>query len=130
MQNHLGRCRPWIEAALAYNGGECAFEDVVAGIEAGKMQLWPAPKGCLVTEIVEFPQKKVISVFLGGGDLDQLADMHRDVIAWAKAQGCTGARIIGRRAPSHGSRFHRDDGVVGKGRYPGASVQCQLVLSV
>lgn len=99
MQAHsqLLRCKPWIEAALAYNGGECAFEDVAAGIEAGKMQLWPAPKGCLVTEIVEFPQKRVISVFLGGGDLDQLADMHRDVITWAKAQGCTGARIIGRR---------------------------------
>ena len=93
----LQRCKPWIEAALARNGGECDFGDVEAGVASGKMQLWPAEKGCLVTELVEFPQKKLISVFLGGGDLEQLADMHKDVIAWAKTQGCSGARIIGRR---------------------------------
>ena len=61
------------------------------------MQFWPAERGCLVTEIVMFPKKKVINVFLGGGELDQLADMHADVIAWAKTQGCTGATIVGRK---------------------------------
>ena len=61
------------------------------------MQLWPSPKGCIVTEIVVFPQKKVINVFLGGGEMEQLADMHSDVIDWAKQQGCTGATISGRK---------------------------------
>ena len=93
----LERCRPWIEAALVYSGGTHTFDDVADMIKTGRLQLWPAPKGCLVTEILVYPRKTVLNVFLGGGDLDQLADMHGDVIAWAKAQGCTAATIQGRK---------------------------------
>ena len=95
--NELERCKPWIVAALSRNGGSHDFDDIVAGVTSGKMQLWPAPHGCLVTEICVFPKKTILDVFLGGGNLAQLADMHVDVIAWAKAQGCTQAVITGRR---------------------------------
>ena len=94
--DELARCRPWIEAALEYSGGTHNFDDVVSGLAEGKMQLWPAPKGCIVTEIVVYPRKKVLNVFLGGGELDQLMDMHKDVIAWSKAQGCEAVTITGR----------------------------------
>ena len=94
--DELARCRPWIEAALEYSGGTHNFDDVVSGLAEGKMQLWPAPKGCIVTEIVVYPRKKVLNVFLGGGELDQLMDMHKDVIAWSKAQGCVAVTITGR----------------------------------
>lgn len=93
----LDRCRPWIEAALAYSGGTHVFEDVRDAILDGRMQLWPAPDGCLVTEIVVYPRKTVLNVFLGGGKLSRLIDMHDDVAAWAKAQGCDAATINGRR---------------------------------
>lgn len=92
----LERCKPWIVAALEYSGGTHLFEDIAAGIASGHMQLWPAPDGCLVTEIVVFPRKKVLNVFLGGGKLRQLTDMHDDVAAWARAQGCEAATINGR----------------------------------
>ena len=91
----LAHSRSWIEAALERSGTH-SFEDIEAGVTSGLFQLWPAPEGCLVTELVQYPQKKVINVFLGGGKLEQLEVMHRDVIAWAKAQGCTGAEINGR----------------------------------
>ena len=94
--DELARCRPWIEAALEYSGGTHNFDDVVSGLAEGKMQLWPAPKGCIVTEIVVYPRKKVLNVFLGAGELDQLMDMHKDVIAWSKAQGCVAVTITGR----------------------------------
>ena len=94
--DELARCRPWIEAALEYSGGTHNFDDVVSGLAEGKMQLWPAPKGCIVTEIVVYPRKKVLNVFLGGGELEQLMDMHKDVIAWSKAQGCVAVTITGR----------------------------------
>lgn len=96
MMDELVRCQPWIEAALEYSGGTHDFGDIVDGVLCGRMQLWPAPKGCLVTEVVTFPRKKTINVFLGGGELEQLDDMHADVIAWAKEQGCTAATISGR----------------------------------
>jgi len=94
--DELARCRPWIEAALEYSGGTHSFDDVVEALASGKMQLWPAPKGCIVTEIVVYPRKKVLNVFLGAGELDQLMDMHKDVIAWSKAQGCVAVTITGR----------------------------------
>ena len=94
--DELARCRAWIEAALEYSGGTHNFDDVAEALASGKMQLWPAPKGCIVTEIVVYPRKKVLNVFLGGGELDQLMDMHKDVIAWSKAQGCVAVTITGR----------------------------------
>ena len=94
--NELERCRPWIEAALEYSGGTHNFEDVAEGIIQGNMQLWPSPRGCIVTEIGVYPRKKVLNVFLGGGKLDQLLDMHNDVTAWAKSYGCEALTITGR----------------------------------
>jgi len=94
--NELERCRPWIEAALEYSGGTHDFDDVVKGIIDGTMQLWPSPRGCIVTEIVVYPKKKVLNVFLGGGELDQLLDMHNDVTDWAKSYNCEALTITGR----------------------------------
>tara|TARA_B100002019_G_scaffold144384_1_gene124477 strand:+ start:1454 stop:1828 length:375 start_codon:yes stop_codon:yes gene_type:complete len=94
--NELERCRPWIEAALEYSGGTHNFKDVAKGIVEGNMQLWPSPRGCIVTEIVIYPRKKVLNVFLGGGELDQLLDMHSDVTSWAKHYGCEALTITGR----------------------------------
>lgn len=92
----LERCQPWIEDALKYCGGTHIFEDVVNNIAKGTMQLWAAPRGCMVTEIVVYPRKKVLNIFLAGGELDQLLDMNNDMTKWAKAQGCVGGTVTGR----------------------------------
>ena len=94
--NELDRCKPWLEAALEYGGGTHTFDDIVKGVQEGRMQLWPAPRGCIVTEIVVYPRVKAINIFLAGGELDQILDMDADVKAWAKAQGCTIAQMSGR----------------------------------
>ena len=96
MKDEVSRCRPWIEAALEYSGGTHSFLDVVEGLWNGTMQLWPADKGCIVTEIVVYPKKKVLNIFLGGGELEQILDMHENVIDWAKAQGCSALTMTGR----------------------------------
>jgi hypothetical protein len=92
----LERCRPWIEAALEYSGGTHTFDDVVDGITSGRMQLWPAPRGCAVTEIVLHPRKKVLHVFLAGGDMDQILDMIDSAAAWGRTQDCTALTLAGR----------------------------------
>lgn len=94
--NELKRCKPWIEAALEYSGGTHFFEDVVDGLAKGTLQLWPAKRACIVTEIVVYPRKRVVNVFLGGGELEQIMDMHADVIEWAKSQNCTALTMSGR----------------------------------
>lgn len=73
-----------------------SWQEVVDGIASYKMQLWPAPRGCLVTEMVQYKRGKALRVFLAGGDLDQILDMTGDVARWAKAQGCTFAEFDGR----------------------------------
>lgn len=95
--DELERCKPWIEAALEHSGGTHWFEDVVEGVRIGTMQLWPAPKGCVVTEIIQHPRKKTVHIFLAGGEMDQILDMFKDVSAWAKAQGCTAMTQAGRK---------------------------------
>lgn len=97
MTNEIERCRKWIEDALEYSGGTHDFEDVVDGIRAGTMQLWPAPKGCVVTEIVSYPKKKVIHIFLAGGELDQILDMYDDVSEFGRSNGCVKMTLAGRR---------------------------------
>ena len=96
MVNQLERCEPWISAALQYSGGTHEVVDVFDGILEGRMQLWPAENSCLVTEILAYPRKKVLHIFLAGGDLDEITGMHQDVIAWAKGQGCSGLTLAGR----------------------------------
>ena len=92
----LERCKPWIEAALEYCNGTYLWEDVVQNIAEEKMQFWPAPRGCMVTEIVVYPRKKYLNLFLAGGELDQLLDMNESITAWAKQWGCDGGMMSGR----------------------------------
>ncbi len=92
----LARCRAFLEPALARNGGTHVWADIVAGVEAGTLQLWPAPAGALVTEILRFPRKRICNVFLGGGKLAQLLAMVPAVEAWAGLQGCEGLTVQGR----------------------------------
>ena len=96
LSSDLERCKPWIEAALVHCNGTHEWDDIVAGIASSKMQLWAAPRGCIVTEIVVYPRKKVINIFLAGGELDQIMDMEHDIGQWAKSHGCTGGMMTGR----------------------------------
>jgi hypothetical protein len=93
----LEHCRKWIEDALEYSGGTHTFEDVTQSILSGRMQLWPAERACAVTEIVVYPKKRVLHVFLAGGEMGQIIDMVSSANAWGKAQGCTSMTIAGRK---------------------------------
>ena len=94
--NQIERCRPWIEAALKRSGGHNTWDEVLEGINSGKMQLWPAPEGCIITEIMVYPNTKALHVFLAGGHLEQILHMTKDVTQWAKLQGCSFASFDGR----------------------------------
>lgn len=97
LELELQRCRGWIEAALEYSGGTHIFDDIVASIKSGHMQFWPAPDGCAVTEILSFPRKKILHIFLAGGIKEQIVDMDHSAVEFAKIQGCTGMTVAGRR---------------------------------
>ena len=96
LDNPLEYCRSWIEAALEKSGGLNTWDQVVAGINSGMMQLWPAKRGCIVTEIVVYHDRKALHVFLAGGELDEILQMTENVKEWAQKQGCSFATFDGR----------------------------------
>lgn len=97
----LSRYRRYIESALAFNGGTHTYEDVAEMIAAGRAMLWSGPASVAVTEIIQFPQKKVLHVFLAGGEAPgALAEMEKIlpiILDWAKSQGCQTATFAGRK---------------------------------
>ena len=97
INEELERCKDWIEAAIEYSGGTHEWSDIVEGIHSLRYQFWPAEKGCAVTEIIMFPKKKILHVFLAGGEMDQIVDMNDSAAQFAKAQGCDGMSIAGRK---------------------------------
>lgn len=101
IQEQLMRGKDWIESALKKGGETHNFKDIVDGVLSGHMQLWMGTNGCAVTEIIVYPNKKVLHVFLAGGDkgygIKQITDMHDDAMAWGKQQGCDGMTVAGRK---------------------------------
>jgi hypothetical protein len=95
--NIIDANRKHIEAALEYSGGTHIFEDVKQGILDGRMQLWPTQNSCAVTEIAEYARKKVIHVFLAGGQMDEVVGGIESVAEWGRQQGCQSMTISGRR---------------------------------
>lgn len=89
--------RAQIEAALGYAGGTHTFEDIRAAVEAGSLQYWPGPNSAILTEIIQYPQKRVLNFFLAGGNAAEIETMYPEVEAWGRARGCTGAAFTGRK---------------------------------
>ena len=92
----LMRCRRWIEDALEYSNGTHTFADIVRGVLNGDFHLWHGDNGCAVTEITVYPRKKVLHVFLAGGDMQQILDFEESAVVWGQSYGCTAMTIAGR----------------------------------
>ena len=98
-QREWQRCRAWIEAAVNRSPfGLETIEDVERAIETGAYQFWPGKRSACVTEIQQYPHKKVFCVIHGGGALDELIDeMEPALCAFARAAGCDLIAGIGRK---------------------------------
>lgn len=96
VQEELIRCQDWIQDALDVGQNTHDFKDIVDGVLSGHMQLWAGEEGCAITEIVVYPNKKVLHVFLAAGKLEQITKMHKDAVEWGKTQGCDGMTLSGR----------------------------------
>lgn len=92
----IHEARPHIDAALQYSGGTHTFDDVVKGVEADVMQFWPGPNSAIITEIQEYPRKRILHFFLAGGNLAELERMLPVIEAWGRENGCTAATLAGR----------------------------------
>lgn len=105
---HLERLRHHVEAALEYSGGTHGFEDIVEMVQANQLQVWPASRSIVLTEIIVYPRLKNLHYFLAGGDLDELSRMRQMIESWGKSIGCTRVSLAGRRGWA--KTFLKDEG--------------------
>jgi hypothetical protein len=92
----LEEARPVLEPALAYAGGTHTYDDVCSLVEEGRLQYWHFGRSAVVTEILQYPRKKILSFFLAGGNLAELHAMLPGLLEWGRSEGCTEAFLTGR----------------------------------
>lgn len=90
------RVRPFLEPALKYGNGTHDFVHIVQGVIKGDLILWPTENSAIVTEFHNFPNKRMLHIFLAGGDLSEIKHLHDDVVKFAKEMGCAGLSLTGR----------------------------------
>ena len=82
--------------ALAHARGTHSMDDLCAALVEGKLKLWVGD-GCVgVTEFLQFPQRRVMNVFLAAGDLDALTRCKPGMEAFARGGGANAVMFYGR----------------------------------
>lgn len=89
--------KPFIERAIKYQD-LYTIDDVEGKIANGSFQLWVGNVSATITEIQEFPQKRIMNVLFCGGDLSEIIEMEKSFIHFAKLNGCTRLYGGGRKA--------------------------------
>ena len=111
------RCSRWIEDALEYAHGSHTLDDVWDAVERGDAQFWPAEDAGLVTEMIDYPQRRTLRFWLAGGDLKALRALEDKAIEWSKQWGCTACEIIGRRGWVRALDGYEEAGTIGVKSY-------------
>lgn len=88
--------RDAIMSAVERLSGAYAEEDVVASLLARQSLLWRLGKSAAITEIVNYPRKRYLSVFAAGGELNEVKTIIAAAEIYAAANKCHGIRIEGR----------------------------------
>ena len=96
IQSHL-------EAMEPHSEGELTPDDFYETITSGDMQLWIATRdnqilASMVTQIVPYPQKRVLRIIsIGGEGMDQWIGYIPLIEDWALSMGCTALECWGRK---------------------------------
>lgn len=86
-----------MDSALRYAGYSHSVDHVLEKVRQGKAQMWAGSESVGITEVIQYPQKKVCRIWLAAGDMDELKAMEPDVAQWARENGCSELTIEGRK---------------------------------
>lgn len=74
------------------------MEDVEQMLAVGMAQLWECDGGAAITEIVSFPRERWLTIWLTGGDMDELfRECLPDIEAFARVERCQRVVLGGRK---------------------------------
>ena len=92
-----------ISSALRYADRKYSSQDILLDLTKGDKQLWVVYTktdivGCVVTEILLYPQEKRLGIFIAAGrDFESWVHLRVDIYAWAKRYGCKTCEFYGRK---------------------------------
>lgn len=89
--------RAELDAMLAESGGFYTFEDIMECIRTGQMQSFAKGDTWVVTQINEFPRKRVVEIVYVVGELSMLPVLEAEVIQFAHGVGAEMLMAAGRR---------------------------------
>lgn len=106
---HLFLLRTPLLKTLRAAGDTHTVGDIADHILSGRFQYWAGDGAGIVTEVLEYPRKKVLNYFLGFGALDACLALQPQIEAFAYANGCRVVICAGRHGwekilPAHGWR--------------------------
>lgn len=85
-------------AAAAAHDGLQTVDDAMEAVSNDEAQLWAGEKSVMVTQVTNYSQSRLGSIWLAGGDLDELVEtMLPQFEAWAKENGCDAVALAGRK---------------------------------
>lgn len=86
------------DKALALGGHTHTREDIAEGIKSGRFQYWGDDECCVVTEIIQYPQKRELNLFLAAGNLDRLLETYLPKVKeFARENGCYALVSVSRK---------------------------------
>jgi len=85
-----------MEEALARGGDLYSFNDILDAIAEGKMQSFAESDTWIVTQIQDYPKRRVLDVLYIAGNLNNVLDAYRRIIDFACEHNCTLVRAHGR----------------------------------
>ena len=83
-------------ALLERMGGLYTFADILDKIASGKMQSFSKGNTWAVTEIHDYPRRRVLDILFVVGDMDDLEDLYKTVIDFASSVDASLVRAHGR----------------------------------
>jgi hypothetical protein len=87
---------PWIKEAVEKNQGDENTLDVLLAIARGQYSLWADKHFAAVTQVVNYPRQRVLTILYIGGDLTNILPLFDDAKAYCKANKVDVLRTYGR----------------------------------
>ena len=86
-----------MERALREGGGTHTLQDLLDEIHAGTKQSFARGSTWAITQVLDFPRKRVLELFMVVGIGCELALLEEDIVAYAHEIGADFIRTQGRR---------------------------------
>lgn len=98
--------RARLAEALERAGGLYELPDILERIADGRMQAHVSRETIAVTEISVYPRRRVLTMILLAGDLEDGEDLHRQVLEFARKAECDAVIAQGRYGWAHLAKSH------------------------